>query len=777
MNIRLAARRMARDPLAAALSVAGLALGLAAVLLTLLYVRAEYTYDTAGLHSDRTYRIQSDLASTPGPDWAFVPMNLANTIAGRIPGIEAMGRYLDMPEMLVTVDGVSQYEGGIVQLEPEMFDMMGLSLSLGAIRQDGVVLTAGVAQTYFGADNPIGERMLFDGQHELEVVGVMATLPNTHAAFDIYVVEDGSDAAEWPSWGWTYVQLAPGVDPVVVGEEATRLYREAYPDFGTGDGIWTLFPLEDIHLESHILWEIAPNGNEAYVQLVLAVSVLVLLISLFNFMNLGLVRHLARFREVGVQKALGADGREIRKGIRVDALMLVGSAVALATVLTWSLSGPMRAFTGLHALPMPSWFVIAPGLVLAVVLMACAVAAYPAFMLSRLHPVVALRDSRFTGGQSARVRRALVVGQFAISIFLISGTAFIGRQMAFVQSVDLGFTSDPMVVFPVRDQELRKNYEGLRDRLLAHPAISHVTTATNFPGSYELMPNQGVFRPEIADFEPIQMPEFVADEHFLDAMGLELVAGRNFDPLRATDADSAFIFTESAVAALGLEGDPIGAVVRTGMQDGVIVGIIKDFHLKSLHEAQGPVGIEYHSRSQLWWMREVGVRIDGDVPAALAHMEQVWNELDPTRPFNYSFMDDDFNRQYLNEQTLIDVFRLLAGLTVFIACMGLFGIAADTALRRRRELGIRKSLGASTGSLVSLLTWDFLRLVLIGLVLSVPLTVYAVGAWLDTFAYSSGLSLWPLLGGGILAAGVAASTVLYHTLRAARMNPVDALRG
>lgn len=776
---KVAVRAQFRNKGTALINVVGLSLGLVSFLLILLYLQAEYSYDTASPFSDDIYRVQTTLPDSPGGGFAFAPLNWSTQFASEFPEIMSVMR-LSIPgsgDLLVQYEEVREFEPHRFAADSTLFSFFGVKLAQGDSETalsapKRAILSQALAQKYFKNESPVGKTLTLDNQTDVEVTGVMASLPNMHVTLDLVI---SHDTPELEGWGWTYIRVLPGTDPIALTEKVNALHQEINPE-AFADIQFELMPLEGIHLHSHLLWEIEPNGNATYVQLFAIVAALILLIACINFVNLATARSMGRAKEVGMRKVLGARKVQLIRQYLIESVLLASLSVVIAALLLPFVVPAFEAFAGVNL----AFSLLSPGVWLGLAALVVGVGVvsglYPAFYLSSFRPARVLKGKASSSRSPQLLRQGLVVFQFAISAFLIAGTGLINLQLDFLKNQDLGYGADQVLVVPIRDDVLRAQVPAIKERLQQHPNVLSVAATTNIPGQYGMMPNQPLWGEGMPLDENIQTPEFVADEDFLETMGLELVAGRNFSPELGTDADHAFIINESAIRAFGWD-DPIGKTIRSHMQEGTVVGVIKDFHLKSLHESIGPVSIEFHGRVDNWWERVLAVRIRStEVSETLAFLQSTWAEIDPARPFDYAFMDDEFNQQYVSEEKLEVVFYAFSGMGILIACLGLFGLAAYAAEQRTKEIGIRKVLGATVPTLVGNMTWDLVRLVLLAFAVSTPLIVWAMKVWLRSFSYHTDISVLLFAGTGFLAVGIAVITVGYQAIRSSLLNPVDVLR-
>jgi len=677
-----------------------------------------------------------------------------------------------------------------------LFDIFGLPFVQGnpatALRRpDGLVLSASAAQRYFGDTDPLGQTLTLhiDQLVPFTVTGVMADMPAaSHVRFDMLasfelVAQQSNRMDNWSTnWLFTYLLLDEGTTPAELEAQLPTFFEQQ-----TGE-TWDHFriqPLLDVHLRSaHLEYDIAPQGNITYVVLFSAVAVLILLIACINFMNLATARSTKRAREVGMRKVLGAGRRQLITQFLGEAFLQTTMALLLAAGLVSLLLPAFRNLTGKNlALTMAdSGFVllVLMGLTLLTALVA---GSYPALFLSATRPIHTLKG---TGGQRAAggvLRKGLVVFQFALSIFLVVATLVIQQQLDYVQQARLGFDKEQTIVMDF-DEALGERYELIKQEVLRHPNVLAATASDNVPGEGV---SDFLYRPE--GWPENDLPgwdTYFIDPDYLGTLGMEIERGHAFRPSMTSDT-SGFLINKTAHQAilnqLGDEWtDPIGkhldfyvpgAEGWQVLRGGPILGVVQDFHYRSLHAEIGPLVMQVLPRTFDYLLVKVST---DDLPGTLAFLENQWTTLGPDRPFEYVFLENTFGQLYRAEEQAGMLFGAFSLLAILIACMGLFGLAAFTAEQRTKEIGVRKVLGASARSIVLLLSSDFVRLVGLAFLVSTPLAYLAMQRWLYDFAYHIDLT-WPIFAlAGLTALGIALLTVSYQAIRAALADPVQSLR-
>ncbi|NIR49132.1 FtsX-like permease family protein [candidate division KSB1 bacterium] len=789
----IAFRNFFKQKGSAFINVLGLAVGIACCLFILLYVKDELSYDRFHKRSDDIYRVvRTSSAMTCAP--------LAPAMVDAFPVVQKAIRI--MPDDMSISRGREKRfkEDRVFFVEPEFFNIFSFPLIKGnpeTVLDDpqSLVITEEMAQKYFGNENPVGQVLTVHGEEvlDLKVTGIVESAPaNSHFHFDFLLsfklVEMFSGRMDnWSTnWLYTYLLLDEGA--------SARNLQVQLPDFfetHTGKA-WNYFriqPLTDIHLYSDVSWEIEPQSSIKYVYTFSAIAILILLIACINFMNLATARSANRAQEVGMRKVLGAHRRQLIKQFIGESFLMTFMALLLALLLVEMFLPTFNYLSG-KALS----FSLFENKVLLLALLAIALfvglvaGSYPAFFLSTFQPVKVLKGrlGREDGTSGAKLRKVLVVLQFVISVFLIIGTAVVYSQLSYMQNKRLGFEKEQVVVLPIEDDSLTEDSEFVKTELLQHPDVVTATASDNVPGRgvsdfpYRLEGAQGE-----EDMWKAVWDTYFVDADFIETLDIELKAGRTFSKERATDSES-FILNETAVKkAVDLYGEtwssPIGKQLdfytpgQSGWEvskQGTVIGVVKNFHYRSLHETIGPLVIQTaKSPDQLL----IKIRAS-EISSTLGFLKQNVDAFFPGQPFEYYFLDSHFDQLYRSEQRLGEIFKYFAFLAIFIACLGLFGLAAYTAEQRTKEIGIRKVLGASVAGIVGLLSKDFVKMVLIANVIAWPIAWYAMHRWLQNFAYRIDIDWFVFALAGGLALIIALATVSSQAIKAALINPVESLR-
>ncbi|MDX1530193.1 MAG: ABC transporter permease [Rhodothermales bacterium] len=795
--LTLAVRTLRKHPSTTAINVAGLAIGLAACVLIVLFIQHERSFDRFHANADRLYRLTKTetFPDQPPTANAVLPGNVAPALEADFPEIEeAVRTVIFNGPALVQSDEVATEVEHLAFADAAFFEVFdGFDLVRGdpATVLDeplSVVLTEAAARRLFGEADPVGQ-VVQVGEGEpplrLTVTGVARHAPTTsHLQFGALVswattlAPAHADAYDWLN-RWitnsvpTYVLLQNGTAPEALEAKLPDVLARHIPERADRHA-YALQPLPDVHLGSGHLqfgfnWQ---PGSPVLVGVFGIAAVLLLLIAIVNFVNLTTARATLRAREVGVRKSLGAQRRQLVGQFLGESVLLsaAASAVAVALVVT-ALPAFASAVGRPLGLEVPGTVPLLAGVLGLGAVVGVLAGLYPAFVLSGFRPAAVLKQARPGGTGSARLRSALVVGQFAVAVALLAGTAVVLDQMRYLQAKDLGFDREQVLTFPLRDGALQEQYATFKTELLRHPGIVAVAASNGGPGEGA---NTYSVRLPGSDTEQL-FPMIGVEPGFERTYGLDLVAGRGLREDLASDSTAVVInatlaqqIAETPTAAVGQEVRLYGEAVPHR-----VVGVVRDFHTNSLHEAVGPLLL--FRRTARNWQVSVRVRPDA-VPEALAHIERAWEARVPERAFRYTFLDDAFAQLYDAERRLMQLLGLFAGLAAVIACLGLFGLAAFVVERRTKEIGIRKALGATAAGIAVLLSRDFLKLVGLACLVGVPLAYAAAARWLGTFSYHVELGPAVFVAASAVALFVALATVSAHALRAATADPVAALR-
>ncbi|PSR55333.1 macrolide export ATP-binding/permease MacB [Adhaeribacter arboris] len=801
----IAWRNMRRHRVFTFINLFGLAVGLTCCLLIALYIRQELSYDTYHKNADRIYRVTRNFSDPDGN----VNLHLANVappfgplLKNDFPDVEQVARTLQTNTLLALDREHSFNESEIFFAEPAFFKIFTVPVRQGspdkALQEPySIMLTEKMAKKYFPDKSPMGQVLRMNNQFNVKVTGVYESFPaNSHMHPDFLVsfntLEDSTIYGKqnlltnWGNNSFNTYLLFPKDYPVANIEAQFPAFIDRHmteeSDGQVKPSSWTklfLQKLTDIHLRSHLDSEIEPNGNITNVYLFSAVALFILLIACINFMNLSTARSSLRAKEIGLRKVMGATQPNLIRQFLSESLLFALLAVIIALVLTRLTLPILNRF-----LEEELRFTFGNGGVMILVMVGLALlvgliaGSYPALFLSSFQPVKVLKGKLTVGRNSVSLRKTLVVLQFAISVVLLVCTAIVYKQLGFCRNMALGFDKEHIVTMDYTS-ELNDKFNAFRNEVLASGPVMQVGRSIGVP-SDRLLNSMGTVRIQKEDSlapSPISFQYLGIDEQFIDTYKIKLVAGRNFAPREyPTDDSMAFILNEAGVKMLGFTNprEALGRNVEYGNRKGKLVGVLQDFHFESMHEKIKPL---IFIMSQGDGYNDLSFKIKGNqLQAGLAHIEKTWKQFLPHRPFEYTFLDEKFGRLYETEQRLGTLFTFFSAIAILIACLGLFGLASFAIEQRTKEIGIRKVLGASTTGIVSLLSKDFLKLVLLANILAWPIAWYGMHQWLQDFAYRTPISWWTFGLATVLAVIIALLTVSFHAIKAAGSNPANALR-
>jgi predicted permease len=779
--LKIALRSLRKNKLYAFINVFGLALGMACSLLIGLWVRDELSYDRFWPGAETLYEVRVNSLfngeittgfSTPGP--------LQDAIAKDVSAVAAVTKLTWNNERLIKVGEKSAKVPGRYA-SADFFGVFELPVLAGdpkaALAQPNrIVLTRRVAEQFFPKGRALGKVLQLDNDKYFTVGAVLENLPtNSTIQFD-WLVNFKVQEQDWmKTWGnssfRTYARLKPNTT-AAQAEAGMKGIFARYTDWENAATTYpVLQPLTDVQLYSKYKNGQVVGGRIEYVRIFSLVAVFMLLIACINFMNLATARSAMRAKEVGVRKVVGAERMSLVGQFLSESILTSMLAVGLALGLVWAVLPTFNAVfqKGLSLdLTNPTLGLGIGGLVLLTGLLA---GSYPALFLSGLQPVRILKGTLRFGTGPAQFRRALVVFQFALSVFLIVGMLAVGRQMQYLRTKNLGLERENLLYIPLEGAltEAGKT-ETIRQEVLRLPSIAAATTTSDVPLNIQGWSNDLDWSGKDPNLQTQTAPLQVGGD-FLRTMNIQLLAGRDFRTAGLADSAN-YIVNETAAKLMGMT-HPVGQEITFWRGKGRIVGLMKDFHLKSLHESISPLVLMYNPIENDYLFVKTRA---GQTPQAIADLERITKTLNPNYPFTYQFLDEAYEKMYLAEQqvhTLVNYFGVLA---ILISCLGLFGLSAFTAEQRTKEIGVRKVLGASVASIVGLLSKDFLRLVLLALVLASPLAWWAVSQWLHSFEYRAELTGWVFVLAGVLAVTIALLTVSFQSIKAALMNPVKSLR-
>ncbi|UCC43627.1 MAG: ABC transporter permease [Candidatus Zixiibacteriota bacterium] len=798
--LKVALRNLIRHKGYSFINVFGLAVSLASCVIIAMWVQKELSFDRFHEHQQNIYRIIKGIRAQEGAEadyFARAPFPVAEALRSQFPEILTV-RFFQLWNQtpLISYEENRFYEDRFFFVDSTVFAVFSFGLQEGdpataLTRPYSVVLTQATASKYFGNEDPIGKTITLEEKLDYTVTGVLEEIPaNSHIHFDfLAAMADmetvfstvGTPTAWLQSWYWTacptYVLLPDNVSAISVNNQLPGFVDRFFPERFRGKTCLSLQALADIHLYSHLGAEIEKNGDVFYVYVFSAAGLLILFIACVNFVNLSVAKAMSRAKEVGLRWVCGGHRGQLINQFLLESSVMSSTAMVIAVVLL-ELCLPVlnrHLLTGLSPAILGNWY-FCLGFVFAVFVIGLMAGSYPAFVLSGFRPGTVLRRTTTCGSrQRSRLRRVLIVLQFTVSIVLGVSALTIHSQLDFMQNKELGFTTEHIIGMLLAGTDLRQDVghrgDAFRNRLLQHADVSHVTFTSVTPG---VKRNVVPFDRGQGSNERIDLPTIFVDYDFLETFGLDVTEGRPFSKDRPADSGSSFILNEIAVRTLGWD-EAVGKPLRFYGADsaGQVIGVVEDFNYESLHKPVGPLVLALNAG----WYDQVFVRMQPPgVRSAVQHVMAAWAEFVPSRPLEFTYLDDELSAQYRFEESVDDVMVLFTGLAIFIACLGLLGLAAFSAEQRTKEIGIRKVLGSSVTGIVRLLTGEFVVLVAIANVIAWPVTYYVMNLWLQDFAYRIELGIGTFVLAGLAAMLIALLTVSYQAIRAARANPVEALK-
>lgn len=809
--LKVALRNLKKRKGFAFINVLGLAIGIACCLLIAVYVFHELSYDQFHKKSDRIYRVTQKIeTSSKTEKGATTPFPVGPTLQSDFPGqIKKTVRFFDMQEEVRTIQNAQTEESFRVDdfyvVDSTFFDVFSAELVLGnpdevLSEPRSAVITEEQAQRFFGDQNPIGKQLSFKGSENFTVTGVMKELPPTsHFSVDMLVSFNSLPKIygtrkfmqRW-FWNpcWTYILLKKGVEAKDLEQQLPGFVDRNYANRAEGETVTLgLQKLINIHLYSNLDLEMEANGSIFYVYLFSAVAILILLVACINFMNLSTARSAERAREVGMRKVLGADRRQLFGQFMGESFIMtfLGFAVGIGLVylaLPWfnEFVGKQLSTNFLGSLKIVAALL---GLFLLVGLLS---GLYPALYLSGFSPKAIMHGARGTSGKGGRFfRKGLVVFQFTLSVILIIGTIVVYLQLQHMRNKDLGFDQERIVVMPITQTLIAWEFEQFKNKALSSPHVLDVTGTSKVLGSETQMFSK--YSPaNQPDAPPTNMSLDVTHD-FVETFDIQLLAGRSFSPDYTTDPDESILINKAMLQQVDAETprQALGkqfyyTTANDKRKDYQVIGVVDNFNYTSIKKKISPLVINLIQgvRPTVRNIEYAVVRLaPGSIKEGISHIKKVWNEVNHIDPFTYSFYDEKLQKIYASEKEMSDVAGLFSLLCIFVACLGLFGLASFTASKRTQEIGIRKTLGATVPNILALLSKDYLKLVIIANIIAWPVIYYLSVQWLQNFPYRIELG-WNLVGVfllvGCVSLTVCIATVSYQSLRAALINPVDSIQ-
>jgi len=796
--LKITYRNLIKHKFYSLINIFGLSLGITCCILIFAYIGYEFSYDDYHKNADNIYRIVSKrTVSGQTSELARSPAPVGPTMVEELPEVINAVRFSPTVKRVFAYQDKNYFQEGVLYVDHSIFDVFSFEMIEGDPKTAlevpfTMVFTEKTAKKYFGDESPVGKIINWDNKFDYRVTGVVKDPPaNSHftfnalASFSTFIKYDPR-IGSWNGGSFqTYLLLQENTDLREFGQKMKGFHEKHLGPALKERGIEleiSLQTLKSIHLHSNLQYELGDNSDIRLIYAFWAIAVIVLLIACINFMNLATARSAGRAKEVGMRKVLGAQRTKLIVQFLgesfVFALLSLVLAILLARLFLPYFSGLAGKNISLNTFEMPYVYAVLVAIVLFVGFVA---GSYPAFFLSAFKPISALRGHVPEGLKSSWFRSILVVFQFALSIILIICTIIVFNQHKYMQNKDLGFSKQNLLAVAVQNDEVRVGLESFKQDLLNISGIESTGLSSMVPGEMYLF-NIGTYPEGYARDQMIRMDNFLVDCGYLDTFGIEVIQGRGFSKEITTDFTDAVMINETAAKNLGWN-DPVGKTIEISSDEGLVrktvIGVFRDIHQRSLYSVVVPTVIQYigtegaiENRA-----RRLTLRLNsGDLAGTMKQIEKKWRETFPNHPYYSFFIDEFFDGQHRAEEKLGSIIRTFSVLAIIIGCLGLFGLAAFTAEQRTKEIGIRKVLGSSVGSIMVLLCWKFFFLVAIANVFAWPVAFFAMKKWLQNFPYPVRIGIGTFVITALFAFAIALLTVGYQSVRAARVNPVESLR-
>ncbi|PKP52482.1 MAG: hypothetical protein CVT92_08620 [Bacteroidetes bacterium HGW-Bacteroidetes-1] len=794
-------RRLLRQPGFSLINIFGLAIGLAACLLILLYITDELSYDRFHEKADRIYRVttygkfgNNEFHST------YTPAPFAEAIIREFPEVESVTRLMVLSQHSVRVGEKTFIEDRFAYADSVFFDVFSFELIEGDPKRAlteprTIILTESTARRYFGKEDPMGKMIIENDMHHYRVTGIAKDIPyNSHFRFNALASFTSLAWHSNKSWfnqsAQTYLVFAKGTDVTLTEEKLNPfIYRnikdqlfqfigisfEEFAKSGQTYG-YNFQKLTDIHLLSNLDGELEANGNITYVYLFSLIALFILLIACINFMNLSTARSVSRAKEVGIRKVLGSQRADIIFQFLAESFVYVFIAMILAVLLI-EISMPFfNHISNKHlsfSFNTPSYFLLS--IPVFIVITGLIAGSYPAFFMSAFQPLQVIKGQFFQGMTKNRPRSLLVLFQYSISIVLLISTFVIFSQLKFIQKKNMGYEKENMLIIK-RVHGLNTGLQVFKQKLLQHPEILNASYTLDLPGDDFGSNSMGVAGRPLEEVNLLMV--MFADYDLLETLGIKLSEGRWFSKDFGTDS-SAVILNEAAMRALGITDLNREKVIRHATPPyehlvSPIIGVVEDFHFESLHKGIRPMAIYLRNDG---WLNRMVVKVKGEKLQELIQvMEKEWNNMETGQPFTYTTLDQNMASFYQNDHRTRIIYTIFSLLALFVASLGLFGLAAYTTESRTKEIGIRKVLGANISKIIFMLTKEFTKYVLLANLIAWPFAFWLADNWLNNFAYRIAMPWSAFVGAAVLSFAIALLTVFFLAFKAARSNPVNALK-
>lgn len=786
--IKTAIRNIFKDFGYSSLNILGLTLGIASALFLIIYISNELSYDRYHEKGDRIYRVASHITETDDDfTWIRAQIPFAPQVVQDYPEVEAAVRFIDSGRELYKYEDKEFYEESFYYADSNLFDVFTYKFingdpSTALLEPNSLVLTETVAAKYFGKEDPLG-KALVAGDQSYKITGIIKDVPrNSHFRFD-GLISRSTLPAEIGSWGnfgvYTYILLPKNVDYKVFESKIQEMYDKYMAEIFERLGIkieYQLMRITDIHLKSTSQGEPEPTGSYAYVMIFAIVALFLILIATMNYMNLATARSTKRAREVGLRKVVGSHRGSLITQFLTESTVLTFISVVLSIVILVVL---MPKFNQLAGKSFEIDILYSPVVIISLVAIILVVGifggSYPAFYLSRFNPVSVLKGEVTKGSSGSTFRKILVVIQFTISVAMIVSTLVVFKQLNYLKTKDLGYDMENVVSLEFSTREMVEKYPVLKQALLENPNIKYVGSTGSRVGEGT---GKIILNVETNDGMQQKGVNLTGIDHdFIETLGIEMKEGRDFQEDMPSDTLLGVIVNETMAKRFNWD-KPLGKKVEMqgrGGQDFLraeVVGVMKDFHQTGMYNEIETLLYFYRINNRLVYIK----MNDEDVQGTIRYIESRWNEIFPSSPFEYSFLSDRFNEQFGADEKRGFIFTMFTVLAILIACLGLFGLASYTVEQRTKEIGIRKVVGASEGTVVKLITKEFLILVSIAILIAFPLSFYFMRDWLQNFVYRTNLGLFIFILAGLITIAITFITISFQAWKAANTNPAESLR-
>jgi len=799
--LKSALRNITRNKFYSVLNILGLSIGLISTIFILLYIQDELSFDKYNKNYKRIYRLESDFCVNQKHDkFAVTAIPMAPALKLEYPEIESYTRLLRNEDMLIKYNGKELYENDIWYADSTYFSIFSCNFIAGVPEKalnepNTIVLTQKLAEKYFGTENPVGKIITSTGNHGYKVTAVIENLPgNTHLKFD-GLISTSSLAKEvgykkfnsldpenfYSVQAYSFILLKPNADIKNILTKSPTFIRKYMGDIGkqfNTEFVLMATNLGKIHLHSDLTADL-PTGNKLYIYIFLLVAVFILLLAAINYMNMATARSQGRAKEVGMRKVMGAYRAQLQRQFLAESVLISFIALLIALGFMQLL---LPLFNELADKQLTFGVISSPlifgGIILITLLVGLLSGSYPALYLSSFSPAIVLKGKTRTGRNSGFLRKALVVFQFVISIFMIIGTLVVGSQFRYLQNKDLGYDKNDLIFTQIQDTTFAKNIPSFKQALLSNPNILGISTSYGLPnGNYSIQ----VMRAESnSKMQEVTLNDMIVDYDFIRLMKMKVIKGRDFNKNMGTDMTEAVIINETAARKLGWGNNPLGKKIQFGVNpDGTadrntkVIGVVKDFNFNSLHNPIEPMAMFLQKKTGGY----LTIRVKpGTMQSSIEAIKDEWSKFGVKNPFDCKVYGDEYGKFYDAEKKLTKIFTVFSILSLFIALLGLLGLASFMTGQRTKEIGIRKVSGATLSDITGMFYREFSWLVLIAFVIATPLAYYFLNRWLDKFAYHMLISWLTFFLSGLMAWIVTLFTISFHTIRAATENPVTAIK-